>query len=258
MVFGNSRPSTPDDFRQSDETIDDLRSFDLRITQLKDGYRFSLDPLLLARFAGARDGDRVVDLGTGCGIIPFLLARRTTSGTLVGVERDPVMAELARRNAALNGLDDRVTIVERDILELKGLLPSSGFDLVVANPPYRVPGTGRISPRAGRDTARHESTAGLADFLAVAKRLVAPAGRICMIYHPERLAELFVAAAALKLAVTRLKTVHGTRDVDARMVLVEMVKGRKGALALLPPLLVYGDDGSYSAEMKCIMRGEAC
>jgi tRNA1Val (adenine37-N6)-methyltransferase len=235
-----------------------LRAFDLRIIQLKHGYRFSLDPLLLAHFAGVRDGDRVADLGTGCGIIPLLLARRTVTGSLAGVERDPVMAELARRNAALNGLGDRVTVVESDILDLKGRLPSSGFDLVVANPPFRVPGTGRISPRTGRDTARHESTAGLADFLAVAKRLVSPGGRICMIYHPVRLAELFGSAAALKLAVTRMRTVHGTAEADARMVLVEMVKGRKGELKIQPPLLVYGKEGNYSDEMVCIMKGEVC
>lgn len=242
----------------STETVDELRAFDLRIIQTRHGYRFSLDPLLLASFAAAGDGDGVVDLGTGCGIIPLVLARRMEGGRLVGVEREPVMAGLARRNVALNGLDSRVEIVESDILDLKGRLPSSGFDIVVSNPPYRVPGTGRVSPRAGRDTARHESTAKLADFLAVAKRLVCPGGRICMIYHPERLGELFAGAADLKLGMTRLRMVHGTVSAEARMVLVEMVKGRKSVPSILPPLVVYGDDGNYGVEINCIMRGEIC
>jgi tRNA1Val (adenine37-N6)-methyltransferase len=240
------------------ETVDELRAFDLRIVQPAAGYRFSLDPLLLAAFAGAHDGERVVDLGTGCGVIPLVLARRMDGGSLVGVESDPVMADCARRNVGLNGLDGRVAIEESDILDLKGRLPASGYDLVVANPPYRKAGTGKKSPRAGRDVARHESTAGLAEFLGTAKRLVALAGRICFIYHPSRLGELMACSAELKLGILRLRFVHGSWDADARMVLIEMVKGRKGEARVQPPLLVYGDDGVYSTEMECIVRGEAC
>ena len=104
------------------------------------------------------------------------------------------MAELAERNVALNGMNERVQIRHADILEVKKLFPPSSFDLVVANPPYRKKGSGRISPKPGRDLARHESTASLSDFLAAAKNLVKLTGRICFIYHPSRLAEFLTEA----------------------------------------------------------------
>ncbi|HLO25646.1 MAG TPA: methyltransferase [Geobacteraceae bacterium] len=220
------------------ETIDELRGFDLRIIQPRDGYRFSLDPLLLCDFAGVREGERVIDLGTGSGVIPLVLARRCDSASLVGVELQEEMAGLARRNVELNGLADRVDIIPTDILSLRERFPVSSFDLVVANPPYRKPGTGRISPRAGRDLARHESTATMADFLEVAKYLVKPTGRICLVYHVSRLAECLAEAERQRLAAARLLLVHGARETEARMFLVELLKGRRRELRVLPPAYV--------------------
>ena len=240
---------------KGEETVDELRKYRLRIAQPRDGYRFSLDPLLLCDFAAIRAGEAAIDLGCGCGIIPLVLAREGEGAVVTGVEFQEPMAELARRNVSLNALGDRVTILAADINSLKGRFPVSSFDLVVSNPPYRKPGTGRISPRAGRDLARHESTAGLADFLAAAKYLVKPGGRICFIYHPSRLTELFAEAALLKLAPLRLRMVHGNASSGAGMFLVEMVKGRRGDLTVLPPLFVYAGDGGYSSEMKKIMEG---
>jgi tRNA1Val (adenine37-N6)-methyltransferase len=238
-----------------DETIDDLRGFDLRIIQPRDGYRFSLDPLLLCDFAGVKSGDRVIDLGTGCAIIPLILARTVDEARIVGVEHQPVMAGLAVRNVVANGLDSRISVIQADVTELRGQFPVSSFDLVVANPPYRVRGTGRVSPKAGRDLARHESTAGLGDFLAAAKYLVRPGGRICFIYHPSRLPELFTEAAALKLAPLRLRTVHGSLGTEARMVLLELAKGSRGVLTVMPPLQVRDAEGNDGMEMERLLRG---
>lgn len=236
-----------------DETIDELRGYNLRIIQPRDGYRFSLDPLLLCDFAGIKEGERVIDLGTGSGVMPLVLARQCETSAVVGVEFQEEMADTARRNVQLNGLSRRIEVIGADILSLRQRYPVSSFDLVIANPPYRLPGTGRISPRAGRDLARHETTATLAEFLSCAKYHVRPGGRICFIYHPERLAEFFVHAAALKLAPLRLRMVHGNSGMEARMFLIELVKGRAGELKLLPPLLVYDNDGTYCGEMKRIL-----
>jgi len=236
-----------------EETTDELRSYGLRVIQPRHGYRFSLDPLLLCAFAEPADGGRVADLGTGCGIIPLLLARMGEQSQVVGVEQQKAMAELATRNVCLNGLTDRITILHRDVTELRGCFHSSSFDAVVANPPYRPRGTGKVSPKEGRDNARHESTAGLADFLAVAKYLVKPTGRIRFIYHPSRLGELFAEAALLKLAPLRLRMVHGNGGAAARMFLVELAKGRRGELEVLPPFFVYGEGGGYSDEMRRIL-----
>lgn len=239
---------------KGEETVDELRKYRLRIAQPRDGYRFSLDPLLLCDFAAIRTGERAIDLGSGCGIIPLILARQAEDVTVWGVEFQEQMAELARRNVSLNSHGDRISILDADITSLKGVFPVSSFDLVVSNPPYRRAGTGRVSPRAGRDKARHESTAGLADFLAAAKYLIKPGGRICFIYHPSRLVELFAEAALLKLVPLRLRMVHGNDRSGAGMFLVEMAKGRSGELVIEPPLFVYSGDGAYGAEIQRIIE----
>lgn len=234
---------------KSEETIDELSAYGLQISQPRHGYRFSVDPLLLCDFAGVRGGERVIDLGTGCGIMPLVLARCRADVHIVGVEYQEMMAELARRNVKVNGLDGRITVLEEDVVALKRHFPVSSVDLVISNPPYRRPRTGKVSPRTGRDRARHESTATLTDFLSVAKYLVKPSGRICFIYHPSRLAELLSEATVLKLAPLRMRMVHGTITAEARMVMVELVKGRGGAVTVLPPLLVYAEQGKYTPEM---------
>jgi tRNA1Val (adenine37-N6)-methyltransferase len=237
----------------TNETIDDLRAYGLRLIQPRDGYRFSLDPLLLCDFVEAGTCERIADLGTGCGIIPLVLARRAAAA-FVGVEFQEEMAGIAARNVALNVLQDRVEIICDDVIALRKRFPVSSFDLVVANPPYRTPGSGRISPRAGRDLARHESSAGLADFLSVAKYLVKPGGKICFIYHVSRLTEIFEQAISLKLALLRIRMVHGHPMAKSSMVLIELAKGRKNDLEVLPPLFVHDACGEYSNEMKRVLE----
>lgn len=238
-------------------TLDELRRFDLCIAQPGRGYRFSLDALLLADFVACPEDARIVDLGTGCGVIPLTLCRRFPAATAVGVENNPFMAGLARDNALRNGLEQRVRIVGRDILELRRLYPVSSFDTVTANPPFRTPDSGRTSPRAGRDTARHESTAGLAHFLEAAKYLVTPAGRIFFIHHPDRLAEFIHQAALLRLALLRLRLVHGSMGAPARIFLAELAKGRRGTTVVPPPLIVYGADGAYTPEVRRMLGEES-
>ena len=211
------------------ETLDELTGYGLRIIQPRHGYRFSVDPLLLARLE--------------------------PSAHCTGAEFQEVMADIALRNAALNGLSERVQVIVDDVVQLRRRFPVSSFDLVVSNPPYRRVGTGKVSPRAGRDNARHESTATLVDFLSAAKYLVKESGRICFIYHTCRLAELMAQAAVLKLAVLRLRMVHGSIGAPARMFLVELMKGRTGELQVEPPLMVREGDGRYSSEKLRIYRG---
>ncbi len=235
-------------------TIDELRRHGLKVMQPVHGYRFSLDPILLSNFTRVGEGDRIADLGTGCGIIPLLLTRQKENATIVGIEFQDPMAALAQRNVSLNQLDDRISIISEDVVNLKRHFPVSTFDLVVSNPPYRRPGTGKISPQTGRDRARHESTASLADFMAVSKYLVKPSGRICFIHHPSRLVELMSQAAAMKLAPIRLRMIHGHSKAEAGMFLVELVKGRTGDLVVEPPLVVFGDGGGYNDEVQKMME----
>lgn len=234
-------------------TQDELKQLGLHIKQPRQGYRFSLDALLLANFARLPAGAAVADLGTGCGVIPLVLARKMPDARFVACESNPGMAALAGENVRGNGLEGRIEIIADDVLNLRSRFPVSAFDVVISNPPFRSPHSGKLSPKAGRDAARHETTAGLADFLAAAKYLVKPTGRICFIYPPSRLAEFICCAADLKLAVLRLRMVHGTGQAVAKMFLVELAKGRRGDVTVEPPLIVYDGRGEYTAEAAAIL-----
>jgi len=225
----------------------------LDVRQPERGYRFSLDALLLADFARIPEGAAVADLGTGCGIIPLVLARTSAAVSCVAVESNPEMAALAVENARVNRLDERIEVICDDILNHRSRFPDSTFDVVLSNPPFRTPHSGRISPHAGRDAARHETSAGLADFVAAAKYLIKPSGRICFVYLPSRLAELISCARDMKLAVLRLRMVHGNEQSAAKIFLVELAKGRKGTLTVEPPLFVRDASGNYKAEAAAIL-----
>lgn len=225
-------------------TLDDLKQFDLQLFQPRHGYRYSLDPLLLARFCGQTlSGGRIIDFGAGCGIIALLLARINRDATVVAVENNPEMAALVEKNIRHNDLAGRVSVHAEDVINLRKSYHHSTFDLVVSNPPFRTPSSGKVSPHAGRESARHETTAGLADFIAAAKYLVKPSGRICFIQLPARLPEFMALAAEMKLSVLRLRMVHSNADSPATMFLAELAKGRRTAPVVEPPLFVRDMDG---------------
>jgi len=236
-------------------TLDEIRFAGLQLFQPRNGYRYSLDALLLARFcAELRAGARIADLGAGCGIISLLLARLNPTAELAAVENNPDMAALIERNIRHNDLAARVSVCTEDVVNLRKSHAVSSFDLVVSNPPFRTPQSGKVSPRAGRDVARHETTAGLADFLAAAKYLVKPGGRICFIYHPSRLAEFIATATDMKLALLRLRMVHGTVGAEAKMFLAELAKGSRGDVTVEAPLIVYDARGEYTEEAAQLLR----
>jgi tRNA1Val (adenine37-N6)-methyltransferase len=228
-------------------TKDDLKSFNLQLFQPRHGYRYSLDPLLLTRFCRPlKSAGNIADLGSGCGIISLVLARVNQSAVVVAIENNPDMASLVERNIQHNELSERVTSLSADVINLRKILPGSTFDLVVSNPPFRTAVSGKVSPRAGRDAARHETTAGLADFLAVAKYLVKPSGRICFIQLPSRLPEFMTLAAGLKLSVLRLRMIHNNIEAPAIMFMAELAKGRRAAPVVEAPLFVRDMNGEYT------------
>ena len=233
-----------------DLTQDDLKLFGLQLFQPRHGYRYSLDPLLLARFCPkVRPGGSIVDLGAGCGIISLVLARINPSTSVVAVENNPEMAALVEQNIEHNDLAERVSVLTEDVINLRKINPVSTFDLVVSNPPFRTSESGRVSPRAGRDSARHETTACLADFLAVAKYLVKPSGKICFIQLPSRLPEFMALAAELKLSILRLRMIHSNAESAATLFMIELAKGRRAAPVVGPPLFVRDMEGEYTDEV---------
>lgn len=230
------------------ETLDELGSGDLKIIQQRDGYRFSLDPVLLCAFARIACGDTVVDLGSGSGIIPLLLARRSPASRIIGIERQPELAERSRRSVAWNDLAARIDIHRADLREIHRLLGAESAQVVVSNPPYRPMDSGRISPASERAQARHEVAGDLRDFIAAAAYLLGTGGRFYLVYLAERLAELLSCLRQARLEPKRLRCVHSRPEAEARLVLVESRRGGQCGMALDPPLYIR-QGGEYSAEV---------
>jgi tRNA1(Val) A37 N6-methylase TrmN6 len=232
------------------ERLDDLLIGGLRIIQRADGFRFSLDAVLLAHFATVKKGAAAVDLGAGTGVLGLLLAARG-AGTVAGVEIDAAMADMARRSIALNGLEGRLAVLCADVRAVTGggLLAAGGWDLVVANPPYRSPGGGAVSPRGAVALARHELAGGVGEFVAAAAYLLKERGRLAMVHLPERLADIVGAMRGAALEAKRLRLVHPAPGKAAKLLLVEGVRCARPGLAVEPPLYVYGADGRHSAEI---------
>jgi len=240
------------------ETIDELSVGGLRLIQAAKGYRFSLDPILLARFVDVRNGDTVVDLGTGSGVIPLLLAKLSGARELIGVELQPQLAERAQRNVELNDLQQRVKIVPGDLRHVRELLPDSSADFVVSNPPYRPLGSGRISPGKERAAARHELAGGLNDFVAGAGWLLKNGGRFTLIYLAERLPELMYQMVTAGIEPKRLRMIHPRYGDTARMVLVEGKKSARPGLIVEKPLYIYRGEGrDYSEEVLSMYEGRS-
>ena len=238
------------------ETLDCLQGFNLQFPQARDGYRFSLDPLLLCAFAEIGRTARVVDLGTGSGIIPQLLAREGKGREWFGLERQPAMVERARRSVGLNGLTERVRIELADIRDLSTDWLGEGFDVVVTNPPYRPPMRGRVSPGVERGQARFELAGGLSDFLRAGACLLKSGGRFYLVYLAERLAELLAEMRECRLEPKRLRVVYSRLDTPAKLVLVEGCKNGRQGMVVEAPLIVYqGREGrDYSEEVKRICK----
>lgn len=224
----------------------------VRVRQGAGGYRYSIDAFLLASHVRLRAGDRVLDLGTGCGIIPLILAYRNPDITICGVEVQSELAELAALNIEDNRFADRVGVLCRDMKELKPDMLCAPVDVVVCNPPYRKWGTGRINPDRQRAVARHEIAVTLADVLQTARRMLPTAGKFVTIYTAERCVELLAGMRSGGIEPKYLRLIHSTADSEAKLVLVEGVRGAHAGCIIAPPLIVYTVDGHYTAEIQAM------
>lgn len=239
------------------ETIDSILSGALTVVQPRDGYRFSIDSILLGRFVRGRGRDRVLELGAGCGVISVMIAALWHPREVVAIEIQPDLAAIAARNAALNRLDS-IRVINADLRarRIDGLAPAS-CDLVVANPPYRALCSGRESPNLGRRIARDESAATLAEFVAVAKRFAANGAKAAFVFDASRSAELLRCLAANSLEPKRIRFVHPRADAPATTILVEARKGGGVETAIEPPLMLYDRPGVYSDEARELMQNSS-
>jgi tRNA1Val (adenine37-N6)-methyltransferase len=222
----------------------------LKILQVEKGYRYSIDPFLLAAFVSLPAGAKAADLGSGSGVISLLLSQKDPLAKVVGLELQDALVERSRRTVALNGFQDRVEIVQGDVRALPASLMPGSFDVVVSNPPYRSAVSGRLALGDERSRARHELAGGLVDFLKAAHRLLKPGGRFSIVYLAERLPELMAEMRGLRLEPKRLRMVCSRAGNEARLILVEGRKNARPGMKVEPSLVIYKGAGrDYSEEV---------
>jgi len=214
------------------------------------GYRYSIDAVILAGHVRPRPEDRIVDLGTGCGIIPLILGFRYPGIKLSGVEIQAELADIARTNVAANHLEQRVDILPVDMRSLKSSTFSGPVDVVASNPPFFRMSAGRINPESQRAIARHELKVTLEDVLKAAERVLRTAGKFVCIYGSDRLVDLFASMRTCHIEPKFMRLIHSKAGTDARLALVEGVKRGNSGLIAGPPLFIYREDGEYTDEIQ--------
>lgn len=251
MIPTKPSGTSPINAQPPDELVsaDQLGRFHL--TQPGAGYRFSIDSVLLADFAGAPKGP-IADLGAGCGVLGVLLHGAGASGPFIAVEIDPLAAQCCGANYAANGVDGQV--LEHDLNHGHPQLAPGGFGMVICNPPFGRKGHGRLPPEAARARARHELALSAERLWMVAADLLQPRGRIALCWPPARLVACLAGLQGIGLAPKRLRLVHGRASKPASLALIEAVKNGGEQLDVLPPLMVYGQGQEYSDEVAAMYQ----
>ncbi len=231
-------------------TLDALLNGSIRVRQSRAGYRFSLDAVLLAFYASRRPGGKVLDLGTGCGVIPLILSRRDPSRLIHGVEIQKTLADIAIINVKENGMKDRIAILSMDMRDLAREMTAGPADLVVGNPPFRKRESGRINPNRERAEAMHEIRITLREVIKTAHRMLSRNGRFMAIYPADRLTGVLSHMRSAGLEPKGVRMIHSRPDREARRVLVEGVKGGGRGVKIAPPLITHREDGAYTDEVE--------
>ena len=221
-----------------DERLDEVNE-QIRLIQKKQGLTFGTDAYLLAAFIRPDPRAHAVDLGSGTGIIPLLLCAKNKIGSATAVELQASFAELIQRNAALNGMEDRITVQNADVRELSSAMLGKEVELVCSNPPYLKSNAGKTNLAEEKEIARHELHGTIFDFCAAASRLLKTKGRFACVFRAERLSDLFAGMRANRLEPKRMVMVHADQNAKPCMVLVEAVKDAAPSLIVSPPLFLY-------------------
>ncbi len=232
-----------------EERLDDLQLNGYEIIQHPGKFCFGMDAVLLANFARVKEGETVLDLGTGTGIIPILLTAKTPGQHFTGLEIQDESADMARRSVLHNHLEDKVNIVTGDIKEAAALFGPVSFDVITTNPPYMIGSHGIANASDTKAIARHEVLCTLDDILRESARILKPGGRFYMVHRPFRLAEILSKMVAVGLEPKRMRMVHPFIDKEPNMVLIEGKRGANSRMTVERPLIVYKETGVYSDEL---------
>lgn len=231
------------------ERVDDLQRNNLKIIQKTDGFCFGMDAVLLSGFATVKRGEKVLDMGTGTGIIPLLLSAKTEGEHFTALEIQKEIAEMAARSVAMNHLEEKIEIVNGDIKEASRIFGAASFDVVTTNPPYMNDAHGLKNPTEVKAISRHEVLCTLEDVVREGAKVLKPGGRMYMVHRPHRLIEIITTMKQYKLEPKRMCMVHPFKDKEANMVLIEAVRGGGSWLKMEAPIVVYKEPGVYTDEI---------
>lgn len=237
---------------KSDETLDDLQLKGICVIQKKDAFRFGVDAVLLANFAKIKKGAKVIDLCSGTGIVPFILAGKTNASNILGIEIQDPMVEMAKRSVQYNKLQDKVKFINRDLKDIKFLKELPKVDVVTVNPPYKLKDSGIINLTDENAIARHEICCTLEDVIKATKAVLKDNGRIYMIHRPDRLADIICTMRAYKIEPKLIRMVQPNVKKAPNMVLIEGQNNGGTFLKWEAPLYIYNLEGGYTEEIDMI------
>lgn len=237
-------------FLEENERIDDLQYKGLKIVQNKEGFCFGIDSVLLSDFAKKIKKDaKVLDLGTGTGIISILLCGKTKLKHITGIEIQKDVYDMAKKSIEINNLQNRFDIINEDIRNLSKIFPANSFDAIVANPPYKKENTGLKNESETQIISRHEVMCNIEDIARISSKLLNSNCSIYIVHRPDRLIDIIETFRKYKLEPKILRLVYPNSKKEPNLVLIKATKGGKAFLKVEKPLIVYNNDGSYTDEV---------
>ena len=235
---------------KENERIDDLEYKGLKIIQNKNGFCFGVDSVLLSDYAKKiKNNAKVIDIGTGTGIISLLLCKKTNLSKIIGIEIQEDVAEMATRSIKINNLEDKFEIINTNIKNVFDTLEPHKFDAVVTNPPYKKVDTGVKSVEKKQLISRHEVECTLEDIIEKGSKLLKDLGEFYMVHRAERLVDIMCLLRKYKLEPKNIRFVHSKVDEKPSLILVRAVRGAKEFLKIDKPLVIYKENGEYTDEI---------
>ncbi len=235
---------------EENERFDDLEYKNLKIIQKKDGFCFGIDSILLSDFSkNIKENSKVLDLGTGTGIIATLLCGKTKLKKIIGIEIQKEIADMAKRSIKLNKLENKFEIINENIINLEKIFEKNSIDAIVTNPPYKKKNSGIINENEKKLISRHEITATLEDFIKISQKLLKNNGEFYMVHRPERLVDIFEIMRKYKIEPKIIRFVHSNINKESKLVLIKGVKNAKPFLKIEKNLYIYNENGNYSDEI---------
>ena len=235
---------------KENERIDDLEFKDLKIIQKPEGFCFGIDAVLLSDYAKEiKNNAKVLDLGTGTGILSILLTGKTNLSKIYGIEIQKEIADMAQRSVKLNNLNNKIEIINTDINNLEDFFDLNSFDAIVTNPPYKNENSGKINNNEYKYISRHETTANLSKFISISFKMLKDKGSFYMVHRPERLVDIIYELRKNKLEPKNIKFVYSNKNKEPKLVLIKAVKNANRFLKIDKPLFVYDEDGKYTDEL---------